>query len=207
MASRTALADLTIKGLRNRLTNVNRKLAAQRSAPDPDLLQEHLDVRAELRRRVRAESNGDLSEEVSRELRSEAKADGVLRRLLMAQQVVDPSVPIFDDIDTEFLPTVDPTKKPKRAPTFSVQEVAKAFFGRSSHWIRWREREGALTLADGSVIGGRTKTGSRYYTLADVERIAHALYQRDHIDQAQLILALTNARNVALMTGILGREE
>lgn len=195
-----AVESLTTPGLRRRLSDINRQLASQGSSPDTELLQSYFEARAELRRRLR-EGDG-VSDELAKEIRSDAKADAVLWRLTMARTPVDPSVLIFDGVDTQ--PSDDPKR---RVPTFSVQEVAKAFFGRSSHWIRWQEREGTLVKADGQPIGGRTPTYSRYYTLSDVEEMAHALYRRSLIDEGQLILALTNARNVALMTGVITLPE
>jgi hypothetical protein len=72
------------------------------------------------------------------------------------------------------------------------------FFGRSAHWMRWRERNGFFILDGEDVSGHRTTQGARRYTLADVEKIAHALAEKDAINGAQLMNALlmvqTNAR-------------
>ncbi len=90
----------------------------------------------------------------------------------------------------------------KPAPRFSVSEVAKTFFGRSPHWIRLLETEGRTTLKGQAVANTRTQFGARSYTVADIELLAHALYENEAIDEAQLILAVTVARNVALSWGI-----
>jgi hypothetical protein len=73
-------------------------------------------------------------------------------------------------------------------PNFSVQEAAKTFFGRSSDWLRWRYREGrdlpdGYFVLDGVILEPkRNPKGQRYYTLADIERMAHALVQNGAID-------------------------
>ncbi len=95
--------------------------------------------------------------------------------------LIDPEIdftkPIFTDIDT----TV--------GPRFSTAEVAKFFFGRSPHWMRWRERSGMFTL-DGESIQPERSSNIRSYTLSDIERLCHALAQHGAIDALQLRLAL-----------------
>lgn len=93
---------------------------------------------------------------------------------------IDPNAPIFKDIDT----TTD------KCPRYSTSEVAKFFFGRSPHWMRWRERKGHFVLNGTPVEPERTATGSRTYTLADVERLAHALASNHAIDARQLAMTL-----------------
>jgi hypothetical protein len=102
-------------------------------------------------------------------------------------------------------------KNGRQVPSFSVQEVSKFFFGRNPDWLRWRYRSDERTLKSGEVRGEhahgffvldgeplepkRTKTGYRYYSLADVERMAHALAQNGALDGMQLanIIALVRA--------------
>lgn len=59
-------------------------------------------------------------------------------------------------------------------PLMSAGEVGKVFFGRSAAWMRTGERDGLWEPP------ARSDTGIRTYTLADVERIGHALtfYER-----------------------------
>lgn len=91
---------------------------------------------------------------------------------------VDPSHFILAGIDTS------------KEPRFAIGEVAKFFFARSAHWIRWVEREHRLVL-DGKPVGvGRTGSGAREYTLTDVEEMAHALASNNTISGAQLSRAL-----------------
>lgn len=61
-------------------------------------------------------------------------------------------------------------------PNFTVKETAKFFFGNSVEWLRWRIRENYFIL-DGEQVGTRRDetTGFRYFTLPDIERMAHAL--------------------------------
>lgn len=90
-----------------------------------------------------------------------------------------------------------------REPVFTVSEVAKVFFGRSPHWVRWRERKGFFIL-DGEEVGThRTDEGARRYTLADVEKMAHALAQKEAINGAQLANALLMVRTCAKVWGYL----
>lgn len=91
---------------------------------------------------------------------------------------VDPQEFMLADIDTS------------KAPLFSVGEVAKVFFARSAHWIRWVEREHKLLLDGKPVAQERTQEGSRKYTLSDVEKMCHALAQNKAINGAQLRRAL-----------------
>ncbi len=84
------------------------------------------------------------------------------------------------------------------APTFTVSEVAKFFFGRSSHWVRWREKNGIFVFEGQRVGNKRTDSDIRIYTLDDVEKMAHALAEQGHITATELSnilrLVLTEAR-------------
>lgn len=120
------------------------------------------------------------------------------------QQIVDADGTIKDEI------------LPK--PIFTVQEVAKFFFGRSSDWMRWRISPdkpastaspevkanwvpkypfGMLVLDNEPLPVRRTKSNYRYYTLHDVERMAHALKQHNAIDGASLNTTIKIVRAVA----------
>jgi hypothetical protein len=78
-------------------------------------------------------------------------------------------------------------------PRYTVKEVAVFFFARSADWLRWRSRpapghpQGYFVL-DGEVLEpSRTEAGARYYTLSDVERMAHALTQNGGLSTGKLI--------------------
>lgn len=194
MASTKPVEAISQSALNRRLAKVEALIEA--GDESPQVLMDRIEIRAEIRRR-KFDSNGDLSEDEAKALKEEAKGDIALRQWILANQPIDPSVRLLEGIDT-----MAPINK-KPAPTFSVLEVAKCFFGRSSHWIRWLEREGQFVL-DGKPVGERRSgTGSRCYSLGDIEEIAHALYQNNAIDQTQLVLAITNVRNIAIMVGIL----
>jgi hypothetical protein len=81
-------------------------------------------------------------------------------------------------------------------PNYTVQETAKFFFGRGSDWLRWRYRpandypDGYFVLNGTILTAKRTKTGNRYYTLADIERMAHALAQNHALDGEQLLVII-----------------
>jgi hypothetical protein len=75
-------------------------------------------------------------------------------------------------------------------PTFTVTEVAKFFFARSSAWMRNNERKASLD--DQSLVEflGRGVGERREYTLYDIERIAHSFAQSGFISGERLRLAL-----------------
>lgn len=91
---------------------------------------------------------------------------------------------------------VDPTKfilhgiDTSSGPVFSVGEVGRFFFARTSHWMRWVERNGKLVLDGEPVAQERSDAGSRKYTLSDVEEAAHALASNGAISGTQLRHAL-----------------
>lgn len=90
-------------------------------------------------------------------------------------------------------------------PHFSVQETAKAFFTRSPWWLRWRYRDDsrpAFVLNGVSLVPKRTPTGNRYYTLADIERMAHAMADAEMINGERLVQILTLVLTQAAMYGV-----
>lgn len=100
--------------------------------------------------------------------------------VILHDVAIDPSKFMFKNIDTS------------RLPLYTVSEVAKFFFGRSPHWMRWRERKGFFVLNGKDVGTTRTEQGARVYTLTDIEQIAHALALSDPpaIDGEKFHLAL-----------------
>lgn len=109
-------------------------------------------------------------------------------------------------------------------PTFRVKDVAVVFFGKSDDWLRWRMRPddkkvtdketGEVTIVKGDypegyfVLDGevmdfkRTEKNARYFTLADIERMAHALAQGGHIDGARLALVTRMVVTCARLHGV-----
>jgi hypothetical protein len=93
---------------------------------------------------------------------------------------------------------VDENGKPK--PTFGAQETARMFFGKGADWLRWRYRpdvlgnypDGYFVLNDVILEPKRTEAGQRYFTLADIERMAHALASNNAIsgDRVTTIVAI-----------------
>lgn len=119
--------------------------------------------------------------------------------------LVTPTAVVQDDLnppDQDFWVYDDMCETDKvgvAVPNFSVQDTAKFFFARSADWLRWRGRpvhphkKGAACnerchpygyfVLDGEPITiKRTEAGARVYTLADVERMAHALAQNGALD-------------------------
>ena len=119
----------------------------------------------------------------------------------MAARMATETVLVDDRLDPDrlILEGIDVSE----GPHFSVGNVSTFFFARSPHWIRWLERKGQLVL-DGKPVGdSRSERGARYYTLADVELIAHALAENRAINAAQLRLALMMVRLQAEMYGFI----
>jgi len=81
-------------------------------------------------------------------------------------------------------------------PVYTVQETAKLFFGKGSDWLRWRYRpadnypHGYFVLNGVRLEPKRTEKGNRYYTLADIERMAYALVENHAIDPDHLAVVL-----------------
>lgn len=97
---------------------------------------------------------------------------------------------------------IDPDKlmltgvHPDASPVFTISEMARFFFARSNHWVRWLEQKGKMVAADAEgnprkVGQRRTESGARVYTLGDVEEVAHALAQQRVISGLQLQHTLT----------------
>jgi len=95
--------------------------------------------------------------------------------VILAEKAIDPDKLILEGIDTS------------REPHYSVSEVAKFFFGKSSHWVRWCERKGTFVFEGEEVGTQRTESGSRVYCLGDVEKMGHALASKGIITGAQLM--------------------
>lgn len=75
-----------------------------------------------------------------------------------------------------------------KRPNFSIAEVAK-MVGYGVDWLHWRYRKEDVRL-DGEILEPKRRPGkikggetARYYTLADIERLAEALYQQGLIDK------------------------
>jgi integrase len=81
-------------------------------------------------------------------------------------------------------------------PVYTVQETARLFFGKGSDWLRWRYREaphyphGYFVLRGIQLEPKRTEKDNRYYTLADIERMAYALVENNAIDGDHLSVIL-----------------
>lgn len=101
---------------------------------------------------------------------------------------IDPDRMIFEGVDTYRESTDVKGKVKVKGPIFTVSEMAKFFFGRTNHWIRWKESSGSMVDGSGKPVGKRRdpKMGNRIYTLGDIEQIAHALAANGSITGTQL---------------------
>jgi hypothetical protein len=131
----------------------------------------------------------------------------VMRRLGVMRRDL---IPLITDIrppyGREYWLTDDMMPKNKNGelkPALSVSVVGQVFFGHSGDWLRRMHKLGDVFI-DGKLFEPkRTKVGDRYYTLADVERLAEALLQSGKIDGMQFIAAIHLVRWVAFQYGIL----
>lgn len=122
-------------------------------------------------------------------------------------------------LEESMIPT---DKKDMPFPMYRTRQVAEIFFGRKSSWFYFtmephkfagrdedgkeiRKRTGDTWLRlDGEPLGiRRDKLNQRYYSLADVERIVHALAQNRRIDGATMQRALLIVKTIAQQHGIL----
>ena len=101
-----------------------------------------------------------------------------MTRISLTDDRIDPDHRIFEGIDTE------------EKPVFLVSEMAKFFFARTNHWIRWLEAGGKMMHeVDGEMVPmgtRRDKNAGRIYTLSDIEEIAHGLAANGTISGTQL---------------------
>lgn len=74
----------------------------------------------------------------------------------------------------------------EEGPQFRISEVAKTFFGKTPHWMRWLQTKNALVF-DGREVGNRlSENNNRIYGLRDIEEIAHGLAQQRRLDGMSL---------------------
>jgi hypothetical protein len=140
--------------------------------------------------------------------------DSALEHVLMADARIDPDKFMFESIDTSekpvftvseaakfffartahwmrwrernlfFLLGDDPTcEHHEKKPKTIVKDGKKVKTIKIMSWVR----RGKCTKCGAVEVGGRTtKTGSRVYSLGDIEQIAHALARRNAITGGQL---------------------
>jgi hypothetical protein len=95
----------------------------------------------------------------------------------------------------------------KPRPTFKVAEVASTFFARSPDWLRWVSGKNDFRINGELLEIQRTDSGSRRYTLVDIERLAHALFQAEKIDTRQFVGVINIVRWIAYVHGIFNETE
>lgn len=121
-------------------------------------------------------------------------------------------------LEEEMIPT---DKAGMPIPMLRTKQVAGIFFGRKPSWMyflfnprtfRGYDGEGkeirqnvghSYFLLDGQPMTFREDRHGRYYSLADVERIVHALIQQGRIDGATANRALLIVKTSAQQAGIL----
>lgn len=101
------------------------------------------------------------------------------------------------------------TKKILPEPNYTVSEASKFFFAQKPDWLRWRSKktkenpDGFFVLDGEPLPDHRTDAEFRYYTLADIERMAHALAQNGGISGARLKHITTLIRTLCKMYGFI----
>lgn len=126
----------------------------------------------------------------------------------VAQSVFEKG-PVLDDD----LCSLDKHGRP--SPNFAVQETATAFLGHSPDWLRWRYRpdtpatgdpqfpNGYFVLDGEILIPSMTPSGSRYYTLADIEKMTFALFQNSVVGSPAFICILNTVYSSAYLYEII----
>lgn len=135
----------------------------------------------------------------------------VMRRLGVARRDL---IPLITDIRPPYGRDhwLSDDKMPKNKndvvkPMLSVSVVGQVFFGHSGDWLRRLHKLGDVKLDGRLFEPKRTDAGDRYYTLADVERLAEALLQSGKIDGMQYIAAIHILRWVAFQYGVLSAAD
>lgn len=98
--------------------------------------------------------------------------------MIIEGEGIDPDRMMFDGVDQS------------KSPTFTMGEVAKLFFGRSTSWLRVKERDGEFVLDGVEIVPSRSETNWRKFVLADIERLAHALASSGAITPHHLMQTL-----------------
>jgi hypothetical protein len=129
--------------------------------------------------------------------------------------LVTPSAVVSDDLnppDRPFWVYDDMCPRDKNGlivPRYSVQEAAKFFFARKPDWLRWRGRptpthpEGFFVHETVRLEQKRTDAGARSHSLADVERMAHALARNDALDGVTLTKVIMLIKWQARLYGVI----
>lgn len=109
---------------------------------------------------------------------------------------------------TDDMVAADGNGAPK--PWFSTHTVATVFLGRSPAWLRVRMRQSedypqSMLVLDGKPIEiHRSSSDDRQFSLADIERTAHALYEAGQINAERfsctIMMILWCARQHGLFT-------
>ena len=94
-------------------------------------------------------------------------------------------------------------------PWFSTHTVATVFIGRSAAWLRVRMRSTEEFRDSELVLDGkpldihRSATGDRQFSLADIEKTAHALYGTGSIDENRFVCMIMQVVWCARQNGLL----
>ena len=104
-------------------------------------------------------------------------------------------------------------KKGEPKPGYSTNSVALMFIGRSAAWLRVRMRQSErfpdseLVLDDWSGDDiHRSPTGDRQFSLADIEKTAHALHNSGSIDDDRFVIMIMIVVWEARLHGLLTDE-
>lgn len=106
-------------------------------------------------------------------------------------QHIDPSAMMLADVDVS------------KVPVFRTRQVAIIFFQKSPGWLRWRDRQGFFVSENFHCEPARNDQNTRFYTLADIEVLAHAFDEHGIIDAMHLEITLHIIRLIAIGYGVI----
>lgn len=137
-----------------------------------------------------------------------------MQRIAANPATVDPQLTLGRRfwLDDDMFET-DP-KTGQLIPSFSVKETGLLAFGKSPDWVRWRSMP-AKGHPDGYFVldehdpenrvklePRRTEHSARWYSLADIEKMAHALLQNGAIDAEYFTCVIMIVKWRARLAGV-----
>jgi hypothetical protein len=101
------------------------------------------------------------------------------REIVVHDAEIDPDRLMLEGVEARTVPAM-----------FNLGEVTRFFFGKSTSWLRNIEKEGGLIFEGRVMFLRRDEHNVRVASLADIERIAHALCQTHRITPDDLLVTL-----------------
>lgn len=134
--------------------------------------------------------------------RSTATADDTATSLISPEEPQLRVVHAFEHIDPSVL-MMEGVELPKPLREYHTKQVSTFFFQKSAGWLRWRDREGQTTSEHFNCNPQRDANGTRIYSLADIEILAHAFAEQSIIDAQHMEITLHLIRLIAIGYGVI----